>query len=254
MKSIFGGPVRGHVQVEQLSAYLDQQASPAERAYIDAHLQQCTECRAELDSLRRTVFMLHALPRVAVPRAFTLSEAQVGIRRPAAAPGWFGGFARGLGAVAAIALVAFVAVTVLRPEQAPWNPSQTIARAEPTTVVTAQEPACACPDGAGRHGGSPGDKRKSRRRPMWWRLPLKQVAPQQSMPEPEPPSAREAAPAVAMDAHRIGRRSGRRCGQAPEGTAAPARRTYAGSQGRATDRRARDGGRSDGARRWRWTR
>ena len=54
MKSVFRGPVRGHVQVELLSAYLDQQASPAERAYVDAHLQQCMECRAELDSLRRT--------------------------------------------------------------------------------------------------------------------------------------------------------------------------------------------------------
>lgn len=145
MRSIFGGPVRGHIQVEQLSSYLDQQASPAERATIDAHLQQCSECRAELESLRQTVVMLHSLPRVAVPRAFTLSEAQAGIRRPAATPGWFGGLARGLGAVAAIALVAFVAVSVLRPEQAPWQPDQTIARTQPTPVAPTAAPAVAAP-------------------------------------------------------------------------------------------------------------
>ncbi len=139
MKSVIGGPVRGHVQVELLSAYLDQQASPAERAYVDAHLQQCLECRAELESLRRTVVLLHALPRVPVPRAFTLSEAQVGIRRPGAAPNWLGGLVRGLGAVAAIALVAFVALSILRPEQAPWNPSaQTVARVSPTSAPVAQ--------------------------------------------------------------------------------------------------------------------
>lgn len=141
MKSVFGGPVRGHVQVELLSAYLDQQASPAERAYVDAHLQQCAECRAELESLRRTVFLLQALPRVPVPRAFTLSEAQVGIRRPDASRGWLGGLVRGLGAVAAIALVAFVAFSVLKPGQAPWNPAQTVARVSPTTAPVAQAPA-----------------------------------------------------------------------------------------------------------------
>ena len=137
MKSVFGGPVRGHVQVELLSAYLDQQATPSERAYVDAHLQQCKECRAELDSLRRTVLLLQALPRIPVPRAFTLSEAQVGIRRPAASPGWFGGLARGLGVVAAIAVVALVAFAVFRDDRAPWNPPQTVARALPTAVPTA---------------------------------------------------------------------------------------------------------------------
>lgn len=129
MKSVFGGPVRGHIQVELLSAYLDQQATPAERAYIDAHLQQCAQCQTELDSLRRTVLLLQALPRVAVPRAFTLSETQVGIRHPAASPGWLGGLVRGLGAVAAIMVVAFVAFTVLRPDNATWNPAQTVALA-----------------------------------------------------------------------------------------------------------------------------
>lgn len=146
MKSVIGGPVRGHVQVELLSAYLDQQASPAERAYVDAHLQQCVECRAELASLRRTVTLLQALPRVSVPRAFTLSETQVGIRRPSASPGWLGGLVRGLGAIAAVALVAFVALSVFRSGQVPWNPAtQSVARvsptAQPAAKLAATEPA-----------------------------------------------------------------------------------------------------------------
>lgn len=151
MRSVFGGPVRGHIQVELLSAYLDQQATPAERAYVDAHLQQCTECRAELESLRRTVLLLRALPRVAVPHAFTLSEAQVGIRRPAASPGWFGGLVRGLGAVAAIALVAVVAFSMLRSANAPWSPPRTVARVAPTAApaakaVVTQPMSAAAPD------------------------------------------------------------------------------------------------------------
>ncbi len=199
MRSIFGGPVRGHIQVEQLSAYLDKQVSPAERATIDAHLQQCSECRAELESLRQTVAMLHSLPRVAVPRAFTLSEAQAGIRRPAAAPGWFGGLARGLGAVAAIALVAFVAVSVLRPEQAPWQPNQTIARAQPTPVAPTVAPAIAVPMA-----------------PVATEAPLAKLQEQSpaaavepspepavamlAAPETEAPAAREVAPSSAVDA------------------------------------------------------
>ncbi len=199
MRSIFGGPVRGHLQVELLSAYLDQQVSPAERATIDAHLQQCTECRAELGSLRQTVIILHSLPRVAVPRAFTLSEAKAGIRRPIVAPGWFGGLARGLGAVAAIALVAFVAVTILRPEQAPWSPNQTVARVQPTTVPATEKPLAAAPV-APTAAEAPQAKTQEQ-------APAAVVEPSQeaalamaASPEPEARSAKEAAPASAMGA------------------------------------------------------
>ena len=76
--------------------------------------------------------LLQALPRVPVPRAFTLSEAQVGIRRPEPRPAWVG-WTRGLAAVTAIALVAVVAVSLLnRPS---WQPTATLARVGPTTVA-----------------------------------------------------------------------------------------------------------------------
>jgi Tol biopolymer transport system component len=197
MKSIFGGPVRGHIQVELLSAYLDQQASPAERAYVDAHLQQCTACRTELESLRQTVAVLHLLPRVALPRAFTLSEVQVGMRRPAAAPSWFGGLARGLGAVTAVAVVAFIAVTVLRPEQTPWNPSQTVARVQPTTVVATEArlaPAPMAPAAA----EAPQAKAQERAPAAVTEPSPEPALAMMATPEPEKPAALEAAPAGAM--------------------------------------------------------
>ena len=101
------------------------QVTPAERAHVEGHLADCAACQGELDGLRRTVTLLRALPRVPVPRAFTLSEAQVGIRRPETQPVWVG-WARGLAAVTAIVLVAVVAVSLLnRPS---WQPAATVAR------------------------------------------------------------------------------------------------------------------------------
>ena len=98
MKRPFASPNTPHLDVELLSTYLDRQTTVAERARVESHLQTCAACRAELESLRRTVAVLAAMPRVPVPRAFTLSEAQVGLRRQAARPSWYGGLLRGLGA------------------------------------------------------------------------------------------------------------------------------------------------------------
>ena len=134
MKLPLGKPEQAHVDVDKLSAYLDNQVTPAERAHVEGHLATCAACRGELDGLRRTVVLLRALPRVPVPRAFTLSEAQVGIHRPEPQPVW-GSVLHGLGAVAAIALVAVVAVSLLnRPS---WQLAATVARNAPP-AATAQ--------------------------------------------------------------------------------------------------------------------
>ena len=126
MKLLSRNAQHAHIGIEQLSAYLDNQVTAAERTRTETHLRDCATCQAELHSLRQTVTLLRALPRVRAPRAFTLSEAQVGIRRPADRPAWLGGMVRWVGAVTAIVLVAVVAATVLRPRSA--APSQTIAR------------------------------------------------------------------------------------------------------------------------------
>ena len=109
---------------------------------MTAHMQGCAQCRSEADSLRQTIMLLQALPRVSVPRAFTLSEAQVGIRRPGVQPAWLGGLVRGLGVVTAVALVAFVTTTLLR-QQTDWTPSVQVARVAPAAVMPATEPAVA---------------------------------------------------------------------------------------------------------------
>ena len=136
MKLPFGKSERAHVDVDTLSAYLDHQIAPAERARVEGHLADCAACQGELDGLRQTVTLLQALPRVPVPRAFTLSEAQVGIRRPQTQPVWVG-WARGLAAVTAIALVAVVAVSLLN--QPSWQPAATVARIAP--AAEAPQPA-----------------------------------------------------------------------------------------------------------------
>lgn len=57
---------------EQLSALLDNELADAERAELEAHLQSCAACRAELESLRRASALLRALPQPALPRSFLL--------------------------------------------------------------------------------------------------------------------------------------------------------------------------------------
>lgn len=143
MRSLFGGSGRAHLDASLLSAFLDSQITPTERTRIETHLQTCAVCRAELESLRHTVALVHALPRVAAPRAFTLSEVQVGSRRATSTPGWYGGAVRGLGAVAALALVAFITVTLLEPPA--WLPGEIIARSPTQAATTAPAAAPAAP-------------------------------------------------------------------------------------------------------------
>jgi len=72
---------------DQLSAYLDDQLVPAEKASLEARLAAEPELRATLRELRLTVRVLRALPPVALPRSFVLTPAQVAARTGAARPG-----------------------------------------------------------------------------------------------------------------------------------------------------------------------
>jgi anti-sigma factor RsiW len=133
---LFRNSQRSHVPEDLLSAYLDRQVTAVERDRIERHMQACATCQRELETLRQTVALLRAMPRVPVPRAFTLSEVQVGIRRPEARPAWYGGALRGLAAVTAMALVAVVAATLLR--QQTWTPGGMVALApKPAAQATA---------------------------------------------------------------------------------------------------------------------
>ncbi len=75
-----------HVSDEDMSLLIDGRLEGKRRAWVEAHLQACASCRARYEATRQTVHLVQALPRVAVPRAFTLSEAEVARRRRAS--GW----------------------------------------------------------------------------------------------------------------------------------------------------------------------
>ena len=52
---------------EQLSAYFDGELSAGEAEALRAHLEDCADCRAELDALRAAARALSALPAVSAP-------------------------------------------------------------------------------------------------------------------------------------------------------------------------------------------
>jgi hypothetical protein len=69
---------RHHIATDMLSSYLDGQLPARQRALVEAHLQACPVCSEELNTLRYTSSLLKSMPPVRVPRAFTLTEADVG--------------------------------------------------------------------------------------------------------------------------------------------------------------------------------
>src|SRR2546422_6473655 len=108
----------GHV-TELLSAYLDDQVNAGERASITAHLDACESCRARLESLRRTVALLHTAEPVRAPEGF---RAQVRARieahprrapRTLRLPRWIGSW-RTAGAAVAGALIGLFTVNLPR--------------------------------------------------------------------------------------------------------------------------------------------
>jgi len=98
-----------------LSPYLDGEATPAERALVEAALAQSPALQAELESLRQTVSMVNALPHIPAPRPFTITEADVGLA-PVANPSpwrrWFKPMVGVAAALAAVLVVVFVASTL----------------------------------------------------------------------------------------------------------------------------------------------
>ncbi len=99
---------------ELLSPYLDGTVTAEERALVENALSQSAELRAELESLRQTVQLMQALPRVPAPRPFTLSAAEAGIAEPKKR-GFFGKpLWAGLTAVVTVALVLVVGAAVFR--------------------------------------------------------------------------------------------------------------------------------------------
>ena len=68
--------------VEQLSAYLDGQLKPSERARLKARLQREPELASVLQDLRQARGILRQLPRRRAPRNFILTPKMVGLKPP----------------------------------------------------------------------------------------------------------------------------------------------------------------------------
>lgn len=66
-----------------LSPYIDGQLSPSEMERIERHIEECDDCRRELESLRAVVSLLHRVPIIAPQRSFTIA-AKAPRRRPVA--------------------------------------------------------------------------------------------------------------------------------------------------------------------------
>ncbi len=193
IKSVLENLRRGHVDAVLLSAYLDAQVTPAERRRIEAHLAACVACRQELASLRQTVALVQALPRLRVPHAFTLSAAQVGLDRPARQAAWRGGLVRGLAAVSALVLVAVMAAALLRPGE--WQPAIELAR---VVAPTADVHGARMPEAATTRG-------ISEAAPMLAPAPQPvtvetTTAPTRAAPPDSPTAAATAAPTAALAA------------------------------------------------------
>lgn len=67
--------------LEGLSAYVDGRLPPVEAAALQRRLERDSQLRGALEDLRRTVSLLHSLPKVPVPRSFALTPDMIG--RPA---------------------------------------------------------------------------------------------------------------------------------------------------------------------------
>lgn len=74
--SDFGKTKAEHRRItEMLSVYIDGELPSRDRAKVEEHLAECDDCTWELETLRQTVDLVGGLPKVPVPRAFTIHEA-----------------------------------------------------------------------------------------------------------------------------------------------------------------------------------
>jgi len=129
---------------ESLSAYLDGELSPAEKARVEQHLQECEACAQNLAALRQTVSLLKELPTKRAPRSFAIRPVTVKAKRAAAPPAWGYGLLKGATVLAALLLVLLVggdlAIHFVGAPLVYWAPG---APAEEIAMAPAFEPSMA---------------------------------------------------------------------------------------------------------------
>ncbi len=118
-----------------MSSYLDEQLTEAEATRFERHLSGCEECRAELDDLEATAYMLRELPELELPRSLALAS----VPDPAPAPWysqWVPTLATSLVGVLLVVLIAGDAVGILSQAQH-VEQEETVAAASEADASTA---------------------------------------------------------------------------------------------------------------------
>ena len=88
-----------HLTEEQLNEYLDELLDESTRREVEAHLAECTDCRANMEGLELVFADLDELPDVQLER--DLSSSVLGkLPQEISAPGWTRALAAQLGVVA----------------------------------------------------------------------------------------------------------------------------------------------------------
>ena len=158
-----------HLTPEQLSAFLDQQLTPQEQAFFDAHLQSCQRCQNTLAELRRTVALLHAMPQPQLPRSFTLPTGISHTQQPAllqpqpARQGRISRYTlrrtvRAVSTLAAVVAVIFILSGLLANIHPGGGAASTAGSAFSNVNGPVHSPAAAGPEATGKtqaHGGTP---------------------------------------------------------------------------------------------------
>jgi hypothetical protein len=132
---------------EDLSAFLDGQLTPRDRARVQRHLKECADCRADLDALRHTVSLLRAVPVLKPPRSFVLPVTEVKRQRQARRQRLAYVYLQAATAVATVLLVLVVSGdAVLR--YAPAQPGARLSEAPPPATAVVLESAPVAGDSA----------------------------------------------------------------------------------------------------------
>jgi anti-sigma factor RsiW len=72
----------GHLDIDAVSAFIDQDLAPAELAILSIHLTECSACHREVLEIRATIMLLAGLPQYAPRRSFVLSAEHASAGRP----------------------------------------------------------------------------------------------------------------------------------------------------------------------------
>ena len=114
---------------EKLVDYADGALAPHEAVAVEAHLQVCAACSAEVEDLRRVAELVHGLEPVAVPHAFRLAVRQRirALPPPRPLPLWrrLGLVGLGVPATLAAGLVGFAVFTLTAAHGVALPPSST---------------------------------------------------------------------------------------------------------------------------------